>query len=171
MEDNDKSLHREFTKARRFSLFSKPLSTSVEQVVKPVYKKHGFAESRILTQWQDIVGSELAAYSIPQKLIFPRGKKEDGTLHVLVASGRALELQHMQPVILDKITMYFGYPAVTRLQFMQAGQALFRRELKEKLKCKPEPDAGVVALVAECEDPELRSALLSLGAAITAVEN
>ena len=151
---------------RRYSLFSKTLAKSVEQAVKPVFKKHGFAEHRILTEWHAIVGTELSAYSIPEKLTFPARKKEGGTLHVLVASGRALELQHMQPVIIDKIATYFGYPAVARLTFMQTSAPLFQREIRASTVQKSKPSAAVAALVAECGDSELRSALLSLGIAL-----
>jgi hypothetical protein len=155
---------------RRFSMFSRSLAKSIEQVVKPVYKKHGFAEHRILTQWHEVVGAELAAYSIPQKLVFPRGKKENGTLHILVASARALELQHIQPVIHDKIAVYFGYPAVSRIVFTQSSGAIFQKKRKSKTKPVPVLDAGVSAAVAQCKDEELRGALLSLGNALATVE-
>ena len=122
---------------RYFSLFPKPLSKTLTQVVGPVYKKHGFAEHRILTEWRQIVGEELAGCSLPQKLVLPRGRKEGGTLHVLAASGRALELQHLQPVILGKIATYFGYPAVSRLASTQTSSPLFRKEAKAASAPKP----------------------------------
>jgi len=156
---------------RRYSLFPKTLARSVEQAVKPVFKKHGFAEHRILTEWHSIVGAELAAYSIPQKLTFPARKKDGGTLHVLVMSGRALELQHMQPVIIDRIATYFGYAAVARLAFMQTLAPVFSKETQVAVKRKARPSAATAALVAECDDSELRGALLSLGAALATVEN
>jgi hypothetical protein len=155
---------------RRFSLFSRPLAQTLTQVVKPVYKKHGFAEHRILTEWDLIVGPELAAYSQPQKLTMPRGKKEGGTLYVLVAAGRALELQHLQPIILSKVATYFGYTAVARLHFTQSQTTLFRKTTAEKPKQKPVADEALIALTAQCEDEQLKNALLSLGAALAAVE-
>jgi hypothetical protein len=156
---------------RRFSLFPKPLSKSVDQVVKPVYKKHGFAESRILTEWAAIVGAELADCSVPQKITFSRGKREGGTLYILVSGARALELQHMQPLILDKIATYFGYPAISRLTFMQTSTTLFRRETKAGIRPRPPADATVSALVRECEDDALRAALESLGNTLAAARN
>ena len=156
---------------RRYSLFPQPLAKSVEQAVKPIFKKHGFAEHRILTEWHAIVGEEMASYSLPQKLVIPARKKENGTLHILVAAGRALELQHMQPLILERIAAYFGYTAVSRLVFTQAMTPLFARKKRQPLKEKSKPDARLTALVAECEDAELRAALLSLGNALPAVEN
>jgi len=155
---------------RRFSLFPKPLAKSLEKLVRPVYKKHGFAESRILTEWTDIVGRELAECSIPQKLVFRGSKKEEGTLHILAASGRALELQHMQPVIIDRIATYFGYNAVTRLVFTQTSTPLFRRPARTIPKPETAASPELMDMVKECEDEDVRSALLSLGMTLAIVE-
>jgi len=172
MKDKEKKFSTGSLELRcRFSLFPKSLSNTLTEVVKPVYKKHGFAEHRILTEWHLIVGSELAAYSVPQKLVARRGQPEGGTLHVLVASARALELQHLQPMILDKIATYFGYSAVTRLTFVQTTSLLLRKGSKPKQKPKSAPDKALVAVVAQCEDESLRRALQSLGEAIAVVEN
>lgn len=154
---------------RRFSIFSQPLSQALTPTLKPVYKKQGFAEHRILSEWHLIVGVQIASYSLPQKLTSVRGK-EGGTLYILAASGRALELQHLQPMILDKIATYFGYKAVTRLTFTQTSSALFRKEAKEAIKPKPAPDEALIALTNQCSDEALRQALLSLGTALATVE-
>jgi hypothetical protein len=166
MKDKD----TEPSNTRRFSLFPKPLAQSLTQALKPAYKKHGFAEHRILTEWDRIVGSELAGYSLPQKLSQSRSRQEGGTLHLLVASGRALELQHMQPVIVSRIATYFGYAAVTRLAFTQVHSALFRKEEIKPPPPEPAADPDLIALAGQCEDERLRSALLSLGQALAAVE-
>jgi hypothetical protein len=156
---------------RRRSLFPQTLAKSLEQAVKPIFKKHGFAEHRILTEWHAIVGQELASYSIPQKLVVPSKNKEAGTLHIIVAAGRALELQHMQPVILEKIAAYFGYSAVSRLVFTQSMTPLFQRKKREPVQKEGAPDKRLLAMVAECEDAELRAALLSLCNALPTVDN
>jgi hypothetical protein len=152
---------------RRYSLFAKPIAKSIEPLLKPIYKKHGFAEHRILTQWEQIVGQELASYSIPQKLIFRANTKEQGVLHILVSSARTLELQHMLPVILDRITTYFGYPAIERLKFIQTSGPLFRKERQKPSLKHTAPNKALTALLEECSDPELRTALLSLGIAVS----
>lgn len=150
------------TAINRYSLFPKSIAKSVEPLLKPIYKKHGFAEHRILTEWYAIVGRELASCSIPQKLS-SRLTKEGGTLHVLVASGRALELQHMTPVIIDKIATYFGYNVVKKITFMQTGSAIFQRKKPEKSLPRKQVSKAVNALINNCADDGLRNALLSLG--------
>jgi len=147
---------------RRYSLFPKALAKTLADVTKPVFKKHGFAEHRILTEWPLIAGEELAAWSQPQKLVMHRGKHEGGTLHVLVASARALELQHLQPMILDRIAAYFGHQAVTRIVFTQT-HTVFHKPVKPAMAKKPAPDKAFIAPVEACEDEALRNALKSLG--------
>ncbi len=155
---------------RRYSIFPKALGKSLEPLLKPVYKKHGFAEHRILSEWPAIVGSKLSTYSIPQKLVMPQNKKEGGTLHILVASARALELQHMQPMIIDNISTYFGYKAVAKLKFVQTGSDIFRKGAKKEKPKQHEASEALQSMVAECEDADLRAALLSLGAHVSVVE-
>ncbi len=90
---------------------------------------------------------------------------------MLAASARALELQHMEPQILEKIATYFGYAAVTRIHLTQTSSALLRKEAKPAPKRKADPDNRLAALAAQCEDESLRNALLSLARTMDAVEN
>jgi hypothetical protein len=152
---------------RRWSLFPKPLANEIERIVKPVYHQHGFTEHRILTGWAEVVGRDLAAGSVPKKLTFPKGKRENGVLHVTVSSGaRALELQHMQPVILERIATYFGYRAIEKIVFLQDSSLHTAARPRKKPQMTQSPDAALTALVTPCDDAPLRAALLSLGAAI-----
>jgi hypothetical protein len=152
---------------RRWTLFSKPLAGEVERLVKPVYSQHGFNEHRLLTQWAEVVGQDLARYSVPKKLVFPKGKREQGALHISVYAGRALELQHMQPMILERIATYFGYNAIERLVFTQDATTKPTSKTRGK-KVAIAPDAAVDSVVASCEDEALRAVLASFGTAIAA---
>ncbi len=153
---------------RRWSLFPKPLASEVERIVKPVYHQHGFTEHRILTQWTEVVGRELAAGSAPKKLTFPKGKRDQGVLHVVVSSGaRALELQHMQPVILERIATYFGYRAIEKILFQQDSSLHTGARTRKRGGVQTKPDAAFTNITTLCEDEALRSALLSLGSAIS----
>lgn len=102
-------------KFRKTSLFPKTLGQCIEPVTRPVLKANGLAGSRILTQWPAIVGAALAKHSIPEKLSFPPGKKTGGTLVIAVENGFAPEIQHQQPIILERLAGYFGYQAIARL--------------------------------------------------------
>ncbi len=149
---------------RRYTLFPKKLGEEIGRIVKPVYQQNGFSEHRLLTEWAKVVGADLARYSVPKKLVFPKGRREQGALHVSVFPGRALEMQHMLPVILERIATYFGYSAVQKLVFTQDATA--RPALRKKNKAIAAESPLVAQQVALCEDEHLRAALASLGTAI-----
>lgn len=155
-------MDKETPNIRRYSLFPKTFAVSSEQLLKPIYKKHGFAEHRILTQWQEIVGAELASYCVPQKLTLG-SRKTSGTLHVLVASGRALELQHMQPLILERIASYFGSSVVQKIVCVQTTAALLRKRQPVRPAAAPPPSDTVRKITSSCTDEALQNALLALG--------
>lgn len=92
----------------------------VEQLAKPLFKQHGFAETKLIMEWPAIVGKELAQVSSPTKLQYTGEGRQRGCLHLRVAPGWATEIQHSMPQILDRITLFLGYPAVERIQIMQS---------------------------------------------------
>jgi hypothetical protein len=148
------------TDKRRYSLFPKTLAAVVEPLTRPLLKAQGLAGSRILTEWASIAGPELASHSLPEKLSFPPGKKTGGTLTISVENGFATHMQHMQPLILERIASYFGYTAVSRLQISHSWQAPAAQEASP-LTRKPLPPE-CVQMTEGIEDDELKAALQSL---------
>ena len=147
---------------------AKPLSVLLKDVFSDAYAKQGFAARELVTRWAEIAGSEIAAYSEPLKMQWPRPvegqPQEPATLVLRVEGPMALEIQHSSDVILARVNRFFGWSAVGRLALRQA--PLTRRKLPESRA----PDAKAVAEVAETlsavEDEQLRAALARLGASI-----
>jgi hypothetical protein len=81
----------------------RPLAATVGGLAKKTIGKRGFAEAGLITGWEDIVGPELAASCWPDRLTFTPGRRDGGTLRIRVAGGFALELQHMEPQLLERI--------------------------------------------------------------------
>ncbi|MCD6035618.1 MAG: hypothetical protein K0R63_1359 [Rickettsiales bacterium] len=155
------------TYQRRFGHDS--LKSALSSLLAPALKTRGFAEQRILTDWQLIVGELLARYSTPKKLQFPGSERKDGVLHVEVYdSGLAMQLQHLEPQLLEKIATYFGYRAVGKLKILHrirpAGfipaPAL---KVAPPLDVTPSEKEVLTQQVAGIEDPALAEILLSLG--------
>jgi hypothetical protein len=149
------------------------LAVDVPHIVKPVLGKRGFVEGQLVAQWADIVGSDLARHMLPEKLAFPSGQRRDGTLRLRVESGFALEAQHREPQILERLNAFFGYRALARLALVQAPLPADRASVPRPQRSLA--DAERVALerrVAPITDAELRHALTRLGeAVIGAVSN
>lgn len=146
-------------KARRYSLFPKSLDECIEPVLRPVLKSQGLAGSRLLVRWPEIVGQRLARYSIPEKIHFPAGKRTDGTLTIAVENGFALEIQHLQPIILERLATYFGYKAITRI----AISASLPASESEEIVNIPQPATLALDpnLAEPIEDEDLKSAFSS----------
>jgi hypothetical protein len=138
------------------------------RVLDPASRRRGLAEARVLTDWPSIVGEVLAARCQPVKLT-GNGRGHGGILHIHVAGSAALELQHSEPQLLERINSYFGYPAVARLRLIRAPLALPRRA---RAAAAPPLDAAaraeIEAVVQPVADDALRAALTGLGAALKA---
>jgi hypothetical protein len=136
-----------------------PLST----VTRPVLKRRGLASGRVVSEWTEIVGATLASCSCPERLSQPRDGGP-GTLKIRVDGPMAIELQHLEPVIIERINSYFGYRAVARLSMIR-GPLPPRRDPAPE--APPVPDAAALESAAEraagITDDALREALTSLG--------
>lgn len=131
--------------------------------------KNGLGEAHLIQHWSEVVGPRLAESTSPEKLSFPRGARHDGTLKLRVAPGIALEIQHSEPVLLERINSFFGYRAVARLSLEQTWRP--RQNLPPRRRPLAAPEAAdLEQRVAEVPDDALRAALTRLGAAIIATE-
>ena len=141
------------------------LSAEVPAIAKHALGSRGYAEAGLFTHWAEIAGAQLAASSLPIKLSFPRGKRDDGTLTVRCGGSAALELQHLAPSVLERINGHFGYRAVARLKIEQGAVS------QRQVSAPPPPltrleQADVSAVVSPVADPEIRASLTRLGTAI-----
>ena len=97
----------------------KPLAELIEGCIGPAFAAQGFASTDILAAWPEIVGERLARYCQPSKLEWPQahggkeaGRPESGTLVVRVEGVFALELQHLAPVVIQRINAHYGWACV-----------------------------------------------------------
>src|SRR6267154_2575143 len=127
---------------------AKPLSVLLSDVFSDAYARQGFAARELVTRWADIAGPEVAAYSEPLKIQWPRPVEgqaaEPATLVLRVEGPMALEIQHASDVILARVNRFFGWSAVGRLALRQAPLSRARRP-----KPSSEPDPKSVAEIAE----------------------
>jgi hypothetical protein len=127
--------------------------------------RSGLGEAQLVQHWAAIVGTRLAEGSTPQRLSFRRGDRRDGTLRLSVAPALALEFQHDEPVILERINGFFGYRAVARLALEQTWMPRRPPPAARRPLAAPERQA-LEQSVAAVGDEALRAALARLGAAI-----
>lgn len=140
------------------------IGRTVPEVAGKALGKRGLAFGALITDWPSIVGHQLSLRTQPDKLVFPRGKREDATLHVRAMGAIALELQHLEPVIVEKINSFFGYKAVKRLKLIHAApmtSSALRAPVPRTLTMDEEID--LTTATATIEDEGLREALERFG--------
>lgn len=146
------------------------LATAVESVTKPIFGRRGLADGAIVRNWEVIVGAAFAAFTAPEKLVFPTGARHGGTLHLRVANGGiATQVQHLEPLVIERVNGYFGYGAVAHLHLKQGPVTPPVKTAGDDL---PPLDQHEEAELAErlvmVEDDALRQVLESLGRSIAA---
>ncbi len=143
------------------------LSHTVPQVAGKVLGKRGLAFGALITEWPSIVGQQLSSRTQPDKLIFPRGKREDATLHLRAAGAIALELQHLEPQILERINSFFGYRAVARLRLVHGVVTPTPGPRPPVVKpLSADQENRLSTTLATVEDAELRATLERFGRAL-----
>ena len=154
----------------------RPIGAYAVRALDPAARARGFASTALLTEWASIVGAELADFTMPDRVVWPRrrdesgeaepaqGRRAEGAVLVLRVEGpRAIEVQHRSDQILQRVNTYFGYRAVVEMRILQAPIARNPRRVPA-----PPPNLDLSVLPASAghiEDEGLRAALLRLGSA------
>ena len=130
------------------------------------FKRFGFVQGAVVSRWSEIVGERYARVSSPESIRFPSGSRKNGTLTLLVEGAHAPLMQHLGPMVIERVNRFFGYEAVAKLVFRQG-----------RIPQKPIAPARPVAAPVPAElgeglraiaDPELRACLESLAGQIAA---
>ena len=102
------------------------ISDSLRRVNQKFLNKFGKLDYIIHAKWEEIVGSFFVQHSEPQKISsIPQSTDEIGVniyenyLHVNVTPSAAVEFQHFQNKITEKINSYFGYKAIKGIKIHQ----------------------------------------------------
>jgi len=145
---------------------TRAIAAEIPRIAGAALGKRGFGEAQLVTQWEAVMGPELAAQLSPERLSFARGARQDGTLRLRVAPGFALAAQHLEPVIIERINGFFGYCAVARIALVQGPPARAPAARPTPRPLDPAEQRALGERVAGVADPALRDALARLGAAV-----
>jgi hypothetical protein len=134
-------------------------------LIREPLAKRGFAQSQLLTEWETVVGPQIADLVRPLRLGHAARAGVGGTLTLGVLGARALEAQHMESTIIERVNGHYGYRAVSRIRLSQVGPEIFTAKPKENkvLPSNPEQAQALKTIVAPVTDEKLRDALERLG--------
>ncbi len=150
---------------RRGSSGPRAIAETTARLTKRSMGKRGFTETALIAEWPTVVGSMLGNATLPLRIAFQRGERSAGTLHIRVASGAmATQLQHQEPLIVQRINGYFGYGAIARLAISQ-GPVTPRpvRRAPAAPVLTAEQERQLTHRLSGIDDPELKAVLAALG--------
>lgn len=133
--------------------------------IRKASETRGFAVTRVLTHWAEIVGEATAKISRPVDISYAR----DGmgaTLTVLTTGAQAPMLDMQKDQLRQKVNAIYGYNAISRIRVTQTaatgfaeGQAQFTPAPKKQTPPDPKALARATNVTKDIGDDELRSAL------------
>ena len=133
----------------------------IARVTRPGFRKRSPASSQIMTDWMQIMGPDLGARTVPQKL-------SAGTLTIACAGPAAMELQHFAPQLIARINGHVGGGSgdkapIQRLRFVQQATPVQPAAPMERPRAAPKPPPDI-----DMEPGPVRDALARLAQAIQA---
>lgn len=151
---------------------SAPRSASdlMPKLTENILGKRGMLFGKMLASWPQIVGAEIAALAQPIDLKFggKADKKTQATLHLGVSASAALEISYQKSLLLERVNLFFGYPAVRDIKLIQ--QTNFTNKNKAAAP-PPRPltqaqEKNLDEMLVKVGENELQTALKNLGRAI-----
>ena len=143
-----------------------PAAGLLRERIRSAGEARGFAVSRLLTHWPEVVGEDIAAQTRPVKIGYAR----DGfgaTLTLLTTGAAAPMLDMQREKIKERVNACYGYNAISRVMLTQTaptgfaeGQAAFAPAPK-RAPAEPSPEIRARAqdVAGGCADEGLLTAL------------
>ena len=156
----------------------KRTATLLNDQIRRAGESRGFAVSRLLTHWAEIVGEDIAAIARPVNVGYGRNGF-GATLTMLTTGAQAPMLEMQKEQIRAKVNAVYGYNAISRIRITQTaatgfaeGQAQFAPAAP---KPKPQPSREVLEEAERTAQPiendALRDALEKLARNVLSKQN
>ncbi|RDI55150.1 DUF721 domain-containing protein [Microvirga subterranea] len=152
----------------------RPLAEFLDVCLSPSLAAQGFATSDIIMAWREIVGDRLAAFTQPLKIEWkrksphadPEARADPATLVIRVEGAFALEMQHMAPVVIERVNAYYGWRCIGKLVLKQGPVRRLEKKKPAPPVLGPEERRRLDGLLAPIEEDALKAALDRLGQAV-----
>ncbi|MDF1669240.1 MAG: DciA family protein [Roseovarius sp.] len=149
----------------------KRTSQLLKDRIRRASESRGFAVSRLLTQWEEVAGPDIASIARPVDVSYGR-QGFGATLTVLTTGAQAPMLEMQKEKLRERVNAVYGYNAISRIRLTQTaptgfaeGKASFEHRPKQAPAKKPDPatQAEAAQMAAPVGDGNLREALEALG--------
>ena len=152
------------------------ISDSLKTINRKFLYKFGKLDYTIHAKWGDIVGSFFVNHSEPLKIhsilvsVDENGLNiYDRFLHVNVSPAAAIEFQHFQDKIIEKINSYFGYKAIKGIRIHQQfvkNDYSGRKDKSVNLIEKEIDKEEILKLTPKLSNKKLQESIVNLGLSI-----
>lgn len=143
--------------------------------VRRASETRGFAQTRLLTHWVEIIGPEMARQCRPVEVSYSRGGF--GATLVLLVSGALAPMIEMQKERLrERVNAVYGYNAIARIRLTQTAARGFAETVAQfSAAPPPKPQPHIIAkarnMTGDVADDELRQALERLAGNVISKSN
>ncbi|MFW8635884.1 DUF721 domain-containing protein [Cribrihabitans pelagius] len=143
----------------------------LNEQIRKAGESRGFAVSRLLTHWEEIVGADIAAMARPVKVGYGRNTL-GATLTVLTTGANAPMLEMQKERLRERVNAVYGFNAISKVMITQTaptgfaeGRVEFQYAPKAQAPLQPDPQDAAEAsqAAAGVENDDLRAALERLG--------
>ena len=143
-----------------------PLSRLVRPIVKQLLPMRSVYFQQLFEAWPDLVKSTEAEGSIPEKLIFPKGKQSDGLLALWTLTGaQAMEISFSQKTLIHRINAFFGASIIGEIKVTAYPTSLVRSKESATPAAKSQsknPSQSLDKLDVQISNPILEDTLRGL---------
>ncbi len=144
-------------------------ATLVQSRIRKASEDRGFAVTRLLTHWAEVVGDAAAQIATPVNVSYGKGGM-GATLTLLTTGAQAPMLEMQKEQIREKVNACYGYRAISRVRITQTaptgfaeGRAAFSPAPKTVKTVDPKVKSAAKALSDDVKNEDLRAALAALG--------
>lgn len=152
-------------------------ATLMQSNIRKASEDRGFAVTRLLTHWPEVVGEATAKIATPVNVSYGKGGM-GATLTLLTTGAQAPMLEMQKEQIREKVNACYGYRAISRVRVTQTaptgfadGRVAFAPAPKVTKTPDPAMQSAAETLSEKVENEKLRAALTALGANVLAKQN
>jgi hypothetical protein len=174
---------------------SKPRSLSdlVPGLAKNILGRKSVLFGKLLGEWPNIAGAEMASKAMPMELKFAKKpparspakagaqslkntgsllsqghRQSQAVLHLAVQSAFALEVSYQKSLLIERLNMFFGYPAIKDIKIIQQTNIMDKNKAATPVN-RPltlQEEQNISEMVGKIQENDLQTALRNLGKAI-----
>lgn len=147
------------------------LSHAVPKVTSQAFARKYIMLGRLVTQWADIVGADLAAKTQPVATRYyktgNKSSKPSISLDIAATSAEATTLMYRKDLILERINQMFGQGWISAIRFVPATPRPRPGKARKITKTLTEAQKSCLSdVLGPMADDDLKTRLQSLGTAI-----